>query len=131
MTRLADSEADVRESLIGHDIREELAQLFERVGLQRLQSGIHSPRSGGARAACARARQRVLRCSSTGASSKPGAGFHPALRCSATTLVKIPPRTWKRAVRRRNRGASSLTRSSQIRFVIASWKAPSLRNDPM
>jgi hypothetical protein len=37
--------------------------------------------------------QRVFDCGENSASSIRAAGFQPFLRCSATTLVKMPPRT--------------------------------------
>ena len=36
---------------------------------------------------------RVFDAAANCASSTAGFGFHPVFRCSATTLVKIPPRT--------------------------------------
>ena len=63
--------------------------------------------------------------------SRAGAS-HPAfLRCSATTVVKMPPRTKNFAVSRMKRGAVAFTRSSRISLVTASWNLPSLRNDQM
>ena len=62
-----------------------------------------------------------------GASSRTltgGAGFHPFLRCSAVTVVKMPPRTYHFAVSRMKRGAIACTRSSRIALVTASWKTP-------
>jgi threonine/homoserine/homoserine lactone efflux protein len=40
-----------------------------------------------------RLQPRVFDAAGNSASSTRGAGFQPFLRCSATTLVKIPPRT--------------------------------------
>ena len=56
---------------IGRDPVQQRAQLLERVGLQQPEARVQA------------------------------AGFQPRLRCSATTLVAIPPRTLKRAVSRR------------------------------
>ncbi len=48
MPRLADAEADMRKRRIGRHPFEELAQLFERIGLQQLQARVHSAISEGA-----------------------------------------------------------------------------------
>jgi hypothetical protein len=45
---------------------------------------------------------------------------HDGSRCSATTLVKMPPRTLNSAVKRMKRGVRAATRSPKIRFVTAS-----------
>ena len=45
----------------------------------------------------------------------------------AVTTVWIPPRTAKSPVTSIQRGASARARSSQIRFVTASWNVPSSR----
>ena len=47
--------------------------------------------------------------------------------CRTVTTVWMPPRTMKSPVTSMNRGASAATRSSQMRFVTASWNAPSSR----
>ena len=49
-----------------------------------------------------------------------GAGCQPGCRRSATTVVQIPPRTLKRALRRRKRGRSVCSRRSAISLVTAS-----------
>ena len=51
------------------------------------------------------------------------------LTCSTTTVVWMPPRTLKSPSTRARRGSMAATRSSRIRLVTASWKAPSLRYD--
>jgi hypothetical protein len=63
---------------------------------------------------------RVLLCDSNCVKSITACGFQPALRCSATTLVNMPPRTKNLAVTRIKRGCVAFTKSSKIRLVTAS-----------
>jgi hypothetical protein len=60
-----------------------------------------------------------------------GAGVHPFLRCSATTVVKMPPRTKNFAVSRMNRGLVAFDQVVEDSLVTASWNAPASRNDQM
>ena len=54
-------------------------------------------------------------------------GDHRRVPCSATTRVRMPPRMRKSPSMRIHWGWRAATRSSRIRLVTASWKAPSLR----
>ena len=49
--------------------------------------------------------------------------------CIATIVVVMPPRTLNSPSTRARRGRVAATRSSRIRLVTASWKAPSSRYD--
>ena len=99
------------------------------------QHPLPSPPSGGGdySVRCARSnnnnavQRRMLDCEAISSRLTCAVGFQLFLRCSATTLVNIPPRTKKRAVRRMNRGCVALIRSSRMRLVTSSWKCPSLR----
>src|SRR5581483_3227828 len=86
MARLADAEADVRDAGRRRHALEQSAQLLERIGLEQREARIHPASPGSDRAPGS-------------ASSATGSGAcQPGLRCSAATVVLIPPRTKKRAV---------------------------------
>src|SRR5256885_70262 len=55
--------------------------------------------------------------------------FHFASENSARTVRAMPPRAENSAVTTASRGEQTRTKSSRMRFVIASLKARSLRND--
>ena len=62
---------------------------------------------------------RVTKVMGYGSSTALGA-CQPSALCSAMTVVPIPPRTLKIAVKRIKRGAVAFTRSSRISLVTAS-----------
>ena len=81
MLRFTDGQVDWRKICGRLDAGEQLAQPLERVRLQAIEIRI----------------QGCSRVEVPGDSSRTctyAAGFHPFLRCSAVTVVKIPPRTY-------------------------------------
>ena len=79
---------------------EQRGELLERIALQPVEAGIHEVGLVSARRRAENreiietfARQRTLRDGGVASSSGSAAIFQPGFACSATTVVKMPPRT--------------------------------------